>query len=233
MAEGRFVVQRLLARSRYVTRSVLLTPTAFSALSRSVAPEALARVPVYIAGQPVLDQIAGFNIHRGCLALAERPCIPPLDAAALAEVRRVIVLEGVNNPDNVGGIFRSAAAFDVDVIVLGPACGDPLYRKAIRTSMAATLDVPYRVSTDWPGALAMIRAAGLRLLALTPRSRGVALDSLSAGGRVALLLGSEGGGLSEQAFQHADQQVHIRTSDRVDSLNVTVAASIAMHHLFR
>jgi tRNA G18 (ribose-2'-O)-methylase SpoU len=233
VAEGRFVVQRLLARPGYVTRSVLLTPTAFSALTRAVAREALARVPVYIADQDVLDDIAGFSIHRGCLALAERPCIATLDSSGLAEARRVVVLEGVNNPDNVGGIFRSAAAFDVDVIVLGPACGDPLYRKAIRTSMAATLDVPYRMSTDWPGTLAVIRAAGLRVLALTPRSRGVALESLSTGGRVALLLGSEGEGLSEQALEHADQHVHIRMSDRVDSLNVTVAASIAMHHFFR
>lgn len=233
VAEGRFVVQRLLTRPRYVTRSVLLTPTAFSALSRSVGSDALARVPVYIAEQDVLDRITGFNIHRGCLALAERPRVASVDPAALTGARRVVVLEGVNNPDNVGGIFRSAAAFDVDVIVLGPACGDPLYRKAIRTSMAATLDVPYLVSTDWPGSLAVIGAAGLRLLALAPRSRGVALDSFSTGGRVALLLGSEGEGLSDQAFHHADEQVHIRMSDRVDSLNVTVAASIAMHHFFR
>lgn len=232
VAEGRWVVERLLMRPRYRTRSVLVTATAHAALSRAVGDAALARAPVYVVEQSLMDQVVGFNIHRGCLALAERPDTRALVPELLAESRRVVVLEGVNNPDNVGGIFRSAAAFDVDLVVLGPACGDPLYRKAIRTSMAATLDVPYASAAQWPDALEMLRAAGLRVLALTPGSDATPLESVDTTNRIALVLGTEGSGLTRPVLDHADQRVRIRMSTKVDSLNVTVAASIAMHHCF-
>lgn len=232
VAEGRFVVERLLARPNYVTRSVLVSPTAFAALSRQIDGGLLHTVPVYVADQAVVDSIVGFNVHRGCLALAERPALASLQPAPLSRASRMLVLEGVNNPDNVGGIFRSAAAFNVELIVLGPACGDPLYRKAIRTSMAATLDVPYLTSPDWPGALDVIRACGFHVLALTPRSSAVPLESLTRSDRLALLLGTEGAGLTDGALARADTHARIQISARVDSLNVTIAASIAMHHFF-
>jgi tRNA G18 (ribose-2'-O)-methylase SpoU len=177
-----------------------------------------------------MDQIVGFNIHRGCLALARRPPLVTLAPDSLRAVRRVVVLEGVNNPDNVGGMFRSAAAFGIDLIVLGPGCGDPLYRKAIRTSMAATLDVPYVSSGPWPDALRTLSAAGLRILALTPASDAPPLRSMAIDQRVALLVGTEGAGLTLDAVANADMRVRIPMTGRVDSLNVTVAASIAMHH---
>jgi tRNA G18 (ribose-2'-O)-methylase SpoU len=232
VAEGRFVVERLLTRPHYQTHSILVTPTAHAALLQTAAAAALARIPVYVAEQAVLDEIVGLHIHRGCLALAARPAAEILDPGALTRLSRVVVLEGVNNPDNVGGIFRSAAAFDVELIVLGPGCGDPLYRKAIRTSMAATLDVPYVSSGDWPHALDVMKEAGMRVWALTPDASGAALEAIAVPERVALLCGTEGAGLSGPALERADVSVHIRMSGRVDSLNVTVAASIAMHHCF-
>jgi tRNA G18 (ribose-2'-O)-methylase SpoU len=232
VAEGRWVVQRLLARSRFITRSVMVTPTALAALSPTNGEGGTDRtVPTYVVEQTVMDQIVGFNIHRGCLAVAERPPVAVLSADTLSDARRVVVLEGVNNPDNIGGIFRSAAAFGVDVVVLGPACGDPLYRKAIRTSMAATLDVPYVASGAWPGALDIVRAAGLLVVALTPDAP-AAIDTISPQQRLAFVLGTEGAGLTPGALTFTDVQLCIPMTGRVDSLNVTVAASIALQRAF-
>ena len=211
---------------------MLVTPTAFAALQTVIDARALAAVPVYVVEQSAMDDIVGFNIHRGCLALAERPAVAALTTHPLSNVSRVLALEGVNNPDNVGGIFRSAAAFGVELVVLGPACGDPLYRKAIRTSMAATLDVPYVTSGPWPDALDTLRGAGLSLLALTPGRSAVSLEDVKATGRTTLMLGSEGAGLTSDALARADAHVRIAMTDSVDSLNVTVAASIAMYRLF-
>jgi tRNA G18 (ribose-2'-O)-methylase SpoU len=230
VAEGRWVVERLLARPRYELHSVLVTPTALAALRRAVDPAPLTSTSIFVVDQHVMDQIVGFHIHRGCLALAKRPPARVLDDALLHTATRVLLLEGVNNPDNVGGIFRSASAFDVDLIVLGPACGDPLYRKAIRTSMAATLDVPFVRSGDWPAAIDLVRTSGFQVVALTPAIDALPLRDAVVTSRVALMLGSEGPGLTAAALERADVRVRIETSDRVDSLNVTVAASIAMHH---
>jgi tRNA G18 (ribose-2'-O)-methylase SpoU len=233
VAEGRWVVERLLSRPRYNVHSVLVTPTAGAALARVVDAAALVRQPIYVVDQPVMDGIVGFNIHRGCLALAERPPVNTLAAMSLATLTRVLVLEGVNNPDNVGGIFRSASAFGIDLVVLGPGCGDPLYRKAIRTSMASSFDVPYASSGEWPEALDTLRRAGLQVIALTPEVNAVALETMPPSDRIALLVGTEGAGLTAAALSHADVRVRIAMSDRVDSLNATVAASIAMHHFAR
>ena len=230
VAEGRWVVQRLLARRQFVTRSVLVTETAHRALSAAVDAITLSDTAVYVVEQQLMNLIVGIDIHRGCLALAERPPRHALTRERARQAKRVVVLEGVNNPDNVGGIFRSAAAFDVDLIVLGPGAGDPLYRKAIRTSMAATLDVPYVESGDWPAALDILRSAGLRVIALTPARDATRLDALPVTERTALLLGTEGAGLTPAALARADERGRIQTSERVDSLNVTVAASIALHH---
>jgi tRNA G18 (ribose-2'-O)-methylase SpoU len=228
VAEGRFVVRRLLTSPRFTARSVLVTPVAFDAI-RDVVPPTL---PCYVVDQPTMDSVAGFNVHRGCLALAERPDLPGVDQIPLETLGRVVVLEGVGNPDNIGGIFRSAAAFGAELVVLGPGCGDPFYRKAIRTSMAATLDVPIAIAGEWPAALDTLRVRGLRVVAFTPAADAAALDELSHDGRLALLFGTEGEGLSAAALAIATHRVRIRTTDRVDSLNVTVAASIGMHHCF-
>jgi tRNA G18 (ribose-2'-O)-methylase SpoU len=207
---------------------VLVTPVAFDAI-RDVVPSSL---PCYVVDQQTMDSTVGFNIHRGCVALADRPDLPGIEQIDLTTLGRVIVLEAVSNPDNIGGIFRSAAAFGAELVVLAPGCGDPFYRKAMRTSMAATLDVPIAIASEWPDALETLRARGLRVVALTPAAEATPLEEHSCSGRTALLFGTEGAGLSAPALARADRLVHIRTTDRVDSLNVTVAASIAMHHCF-
>ena len=191
--------------------------------------------PVYVVEQPLMNQLAGFNMHRGCVALAHRPGRQTLAACNLASLARVLVLEGVNNPDNVGGLFRSAAAFGVDAVVLGPSCGDPLYRKAIRTSMAATLQVPFVDAGAWPGALHELRRHGLGVLALTPAADARPLDTIRREdiARCALIVGNEGEGLSAGAIDAANDAVRIDMRGGVDSLNVVVAASIAMHEFFR
>jgi tRNA G18 (ribose-2'-O)-methylase SpoU len=231
VAEGRLVVRRLLPNHRFRTRSVLVTDAAFAALA-----EVLERAPVdvFVIDQHMMNEVAGFNIHRGCLALAERPKPRLLTDLPLDDVRRVVVLEGVNNPDNVGGIFRSAAAFDVDAVVLGPACSDPLYRKSVRTSMAATLAVPFVDAGPWPDALGVLRAHGLHVIALTPASDAIPIEALSRQlKRVAVAVGAEGEGLSSAAMRAADQRVRITMTGPADSLNVTVAASIALHWVQR
>jgi tRNA G18 (ribose-2'-O)-methylase SpoU len=233
VAEGRLVVQRLLASCLWRTESVLVTPTAHDHLALRFA-ESNAAAPIFIVDQAVMNDLAGFNIHRGCLALAARPEERVLSETALASSSRALILEGVNNPDNVGGIFRSAAAFGVDLVVLGPGCGDPLYRKAVRTSMAATLEVPFVSAGPWPDAIARMRSSGFTVVALTPDAQeGPLAAILPSASRIALLVGAEGDGLSRAALDTADVRARIPMTARVDSLNVTTAASIAMYHIFR
>jgi tRNA G18 (ribose-2'-O)-methylase SpoU len=194
--------------------------------------EAIAqRVPVYLCDAGAFLPITGFNIHRGCLAIARRPVAASVDRIA-AGARRLVVLERVANADNVGGVFRNAAAFGVDGVVLSAACCDPLYRKAIRTSMAATLTVPYAQDDQWPSALARIRAERLTIVALTPSADAVdlaAFASRARASRLALVLGAEGGGLTPAVEAAADVRVRIPIRPEVDSLNVAVAAGIALY----
>ena len=228
MAEGRLVVERLLALPRWKTHSVLVTKTAAESLSATLDRTDAA---VYIADQSLMNAIAGFDIHRGCLALAARPPARTLDRALAEQARRVLILEGVNNPDNVGGLFRSAEAFGVDLVVLGPGCGDPLYRKAIRTSMASTLAVPFVEAGAWPEAITMLRGARFQVIALTPSDDALAIAEITAARpKVAVLAGAEGFGLSEAAMAASDVRARIPMSGTIDSLNVTTAASIALYH---
>ncbi|HUQ86193.1 MAG TPA: RNA methyltransferase [Vicinamibacterales bacterium] len=229
VAEGRLVVRRLLDLQDWSIESILLTQPAAEALA-DILPKTTA--PIYIADQAVMNGVAGFNIHRGCLALVKRPQTATLDRIAAGPLSRVLVLEGVNNPDNVGGLFRSAAAFGIDLVVLGPDTGDPLYRKAIRTSMGATLSLPFVKTAQWPGAIVDLRTDGFTVIALTPALSAAALDEIFPHAKLALLVGSEGSGLSEAAMRAATLRIRIPTTPDVDSLNVTTAASIAMYHCF-
>ena len=231
VVEGRLVLPRLLAEHRFRLRLALLTRAAYHALGDTAA-EAAARAPIYLVEPAVMEGITGVAIHRGCLALAERPADLAVDELPLPAMRRLLVLEGVNNPDNVGGLFRSAAAFGVDAVILGPDCGDPLYRKAIRTSMGGTLRLPFATARAWPDDLVGLRQRGWPVLALTPAPGATALDDIARHQpRAALLVGAEGPGLSPAALAAADQRVRIAMPGGGDSLNVTVAASIALHHL--
>ena len=226
VAEGRFVVQRLLAARRFRVRSLLVTPTALSAIE----PDADPAITIYVAERPVLASITGFDFHRGCLALAERPLMPPLEALV---GDRLLALEGIGNPDNMGGLFRVAAAFGVCGVLLDPTSGDPLYRKAIRTSMGAALTVPFTRIEQWPNALRDLQARGYNVLALTPRLDAPPITTVTpaAFARFVLLVGAEGAGLTDAALRAADMHLRISMAPGVDSLNVTVAAGIALSRL--
>ena len=224
VAEGRRVVERLLLSPAFAVESVLVTPPACAALQS--APEVLAArpdVPIYLVPQDVMSRVAGFHIHRGCLALAKRPILPAWDTLA-AGARLMIVLEQLGDADNVGSTFRCAAAFGADAVLLGPGCADPLYRKAIRTSMGAALVVPFAVLDDatpaWPGALRALRADRWD----------VVRDGSS---RLALVFGHEGDGLSPQALDACTHLARIPMAPGVDSLNVAVSVGVALHDVTR
>ena len=229
VAEGRLVVRRLIDLQHWEIDSILVTQPAADALV-DILPKT--KAPVYIGSQELMNGLAGFNIHRGCLALVRRPDTPTLDRIAAGPLSRVLVLEGVNNPDNVGGLFRSAAAFGIELVVLGPDSGDPLYRKAIRTSMGATLSIPFVQAPQWPGAIRDLRLDGFTVVALTPAMQAAPLEEIFPHAKLALLVGSEGSGLTEPAMDAATLRIRIPTTPDVDSLNVTTAASIAMYHCF-
>ncbi len=180
VAEGRQVVRRVIEDGRYRVESVLVNEAALRDLEPAMA--ALAPdVPIMVCAAESLEDIAGYDVHRGCLALVHRPPPASVDALAVASTL-LVVLEGVSNADNVGGVFRNAAAFGVDGVLLSPTCCDPLYRKAIRTSMAATLRVPFARAgaDDWPAALTSVKAAGFTIVALTPRQPSETLDAFNS-----------------------------------------------------
>ena len=234
VAEGRLVVRRVIEDGRYRVRSMLLNEAAARSLEPAIAA-VMAHVPIYVCDADDFLGITGHDFHRGCLALIERPPALSIDDV-MGDARLVVVLEAVGNADNVGGVFRDAAAFDAAGVILSPTCCDPLYRKAIRTSMGAALRVPFARAHDWPGALAQVRAAGFTIVALTPRQPSESLDAFGSRprpDRVALVVGAEGAGLTPAVEATADYRVRIPTSDGVDSLNLAVAAGIALYALAR
>lgn len=226
VAEGRLVVGRLVEAGHRVT-AVLVNDASRRALDRQLSSLADG-VPVYVCETGDFESVTGFHLHRGCLALAERPA-----AALPEEVMRgcdhLVVLEGVTDADNVGSAFRNAAAFGARV-VLSPTCCDPLYRKAIRTSMGSVMSTKYARLPNWPDDLASVKAAGFALVALTLRERAIDLGACPRPPRVALLVGTEGPGLSTAAEQMADLVVRIPISRDVDSLNLATATGIALHY---
>ncbi len=230
VAEGSRVVRRLLAGGRFHARSVLVTDAGLAALSDA----ALDGLPVYVVAERTIRDVVGFDFHRGCLAAGDRGVEP--SAGDLLRGRLLVVLERTTNPDNVGAIFRSALAFGAGGVLLSPGCADPLYRKAIRVSMAATLRVPFARLRDWPGALEAVRAAGFTIVALAPDG-GVDLDELGSARplpeRVALVVGAEDDGLSAGARAVADLAVAIRMAPGDHSLNAATAAAIALHRCAR
>jgi tRNA G18 (ribose-2'-O)-methylase SpoU len=224
VAEGEVVVRVLATRSPLEIRSFLLEERRLDAM-RDVIDRAEA--PVYVVPQRVMDDVVGFAIHRGVLALGERG--PARAAADLVQNARIVVgLVGLTNHDNVGGIFRSAAAFGADAVLLDAATCDPLYRKAIRVSAGAALLVPFARVADAFELIDLARASGLEPIALTPRGE-EALTDLPPG-RYALLLGTEGPGLPDAVLERT-RRVRIDMPGDLDSLNVGVAGAIALHHV--
>lgn len=241
MAEGELVVRQLIG-SRLRTRSVLLTPSRLRTMRDAL--ELLPRdVPIFTAPQDVMDAITGFHIHRGVLAAGERPAAPDLDAL-LASARTLVVLEDLANHDNVGGIFRTAAAIagtpagpdNVQTgaaVLCSPRTCDPLYRKAIRVSVGAALHLPFAMLEEWPEGLRRVSRAGFRVVALTPVPDARPITELMPDPRqkTALLVGTEGAGLSAAALAAADVRARIAMKPPMDSLNVVVATGIALHWL--
>lgn len=231
VAESRLVVRELLAHRRLFTRSLLVTPAALDSLG-DLLQDRLHDLPVYVAPHQFLRRVVGFNVHRGCLALGERPArTSDAHLPVLASGRLVVVLEQVGNPDNIGSIFRNAAAFGAAAVLLGPHCCDPLYRKAIRTSMGATLRVPCGAIDDWPDGLGRLHELGFSTVALTLDADAETLQAFAADApsRIALLLGTEGAGLSDDAAARVDHRVRIPIAAGVDSLNVATASGIALY----
>ena len=226
VAEGVNVVERLLASS-YRVRAVVGVPARLEALAPQLAG---LDVPVLSLDKWLLSQVVGFRVTRGILASADRPT--PRDPDELIRTSaRLAVLESLNDFENLGALFRNAAAFGVDGVLLDPHCADPLYRRSVRVSMGNVLRVPFAVLPGrWPGALDRVRAHGHRLLALTPRGE-QDLRGLDVPARWALLLGAEGPGLTPATLAAADARVRIPMADGVDSLNVATAAAVAFAQL--
>ena len=224
LAEGQLVMRRA-AQAGCPPRSLLLAPNRVDDL----LPELAALdCPVYVASPEVLLAVTGFHVHRGALGSFGRLPLPS-PADVLATARRILVLEEVNSPTNLGAIFRSAAGLGMDAVLLSPTCCDPLYRRAVRVSMGEVLAVPYAYLPAWPTALNTVREAGFRILALTPADDAVPLDqvAIADGDRIAVLLGAEGPGLSEAAQAASDVRVRIPMAAGVDSLNVAAATAVA------
>jgi tRNA G18 (ribose-2'-O)-methylase SpoU len=220
VVESVHAVRRLLESGRGV-RSVLVTPTQLDALREALDGT---DAPVYVAPIDVLRNVVGFDLHRGAVACATRWELPAA-ADVLRGTRRVVVCEGLNDHENLGVLFRNAAALGMDAVVLDAESADPFYRRCVRVSIGHVCTVPW---TRF-GALPDVRAAGLSLVALTPAPDAISIDDVDWPARTALMFGAEGPGLSDDALAAADLRVRIPMRAGVDSLNIASAAAIAFH----
>lgn len=230
VVEGHTALGRA-ARSHYRLRSVLCLPGRLAAVDDALYG-LIEPPPVYVAERAVLAATAGFDVHRGVLALAERGLPRSVDEVLTPAAHTVVVLEGLSDQENVGAIARSARGLGVDGLLLDPTSADPLGRRAVRVSMGELLHLPWARATPWPGALAELERAGWRTFALTPADDALDLGDVARepGDRVAIVVGAEGPGLSEPAMQAATR-VRIPMAGGVDSLNVGHAVAVAAWHL--
>lgn len=232
MAEGRRVIERALAVG-HRPRSLLVEhkrlPQAQALLTGITGAE---QVPIYAGGSDLVRSVTGYRVHRGFLAAMERPA-PLALSDVLPAAARVLVLEDLVDHTNVGAAFRNAAALGFDAVLVSPRCADPLYRRSIKVSMGAVLSMPWAVAAPWPDSLADLRAAGFLVAALTPAASAEALADLAATGpgRIALLLGTEGDGLSPAAVAGSDVPVRIPMFSGIDSLNAAAATAVACYAL--
>ena len=227
IAEGVLVVQRMLA-SRFTPRALLGTDRRLAELGADLHGVS---APYYRVEADVMAEVVGFHLNRGVLASASRAA--ELSVAQVLEgARTIAVLEGVNDHENLGSIFRNAAGLGVDAVIFGSGCADSLYRRAVRVSMGHALLVPFARAARWPADLHVLRDAGFRLLAMTPDEGAPrladAMDGL-ADGKVAILVGAEGPGLQEHTMRASDVRVRIAMARGTDSLNVATAAALAFY----
>jgi tRNA G18 (ribose-2'-O)-methylase SpoU len=228
LAESLLVMQRAIAAG-HRPRSVL-------ALGASVADAVQATagfdIPIFSGPPALLEELTGYLLHRGLIASMHRPELPSPESL-LADARRIVILEDVVDPTNVGAIFRSVAAIGADAVLVTPRCSDPFYRRAIRVSMGTVLQVPWTRVGDWASTRELLTASGFHLaaLALSPGSIALREFAESAPDRVALVLGTEGDGLTAEALAAADTIVTIPMAHGIDSLNVAATAAVAMYAL--
>jgi len=233
IAEGIKVITRAVAAG-YPVRSILLGKSRLAGLT--ALGGAAGTAPVYVVPDEVAESLTGYRVHRGALAALGRKPLPEA-RAVIADARRIVVLEDLVDHGNVGAIFRCAAALGVDAVVLSPRCADPLYRRSVKVSMGAVFAIPYARMAGWYDGLTELKSSGFRVLALTPDERAAPMaTALHDTSRVALLLGTEGDGLSAHWLHEADEAVRIPMNPAaraagVDSLNVVAAAAIACHLL--
>jgi tRNA G18 (ribose-2'-O)-methylase SpoU len=225
IAESTKVIDRALAVG-HRPRSVLLQQKWLDELGPLLAGF---DIPVFLASPELLENITGFVMHRGALASMHRPQLPD-PAVLLRDARRVVVLEDIVDHTNVGAIFRAVAGLGADAVFVTPRCADPLYRRSVRVSMGAVLQVPWTRLAEWPDAASQLHDAGFTIAALALDERAVTLDAFAADppARVALLLGTEGDGLSHGALEGSDVVVTIPMARNVDSLNVAAASAVAL-----
>lgn len=231
IAEGVLVVQRMVA-SRFTPHAFLGVDKRLRELTPTLSVDEMAGVPFYRASAAVMAEIVGFHLNRGVLAVARRP--EPLTLAeVLAGARTVAVLEGVNDHENIGSIFRNAAGLGVDAVIFGGSCSDPLYRRSVRVSMGHVLLVPFAHVESWPSDLEVLRDNNFRIISLTPDSAAVPLSQAVDAERVAFMVGAEGPGLSETAMRSGDVRARIPMARGTDSLNVATAAALAFYERAR
>lgn len=232
VVEGRTNVEELVSRSAFRTRSVFVSETALNAMS-DVWADVEPAVPIYYAAQSVMDKVVGFHLHRGCLAVGERSEDLPLEEVA-ANARILVAMEDLTDVDNVGSIFRNSLALGADGVLLSPRCCDPLYRKSIRVSMGAALQLPFGRAKAWPDDLVKLRGQGFSVVALDPGSRSVELEPFIEAGapeKMVLVVGTEGAGLTKELLEAADACVRIPMRPGSDSVNVATALAIALQRL--
>ncbi len=225
IAESTKVISRALAAG-HRPRSALLQQKWLDELVPLLADH---DIPVYLAEPELLETITGFVMHRGSLASMHRPVLPSV-AELLADARRVVVLEDIVDHTNVGAIFRAVAGLGADAVLVTPRCTDPLYRRSVRVSMGTVLQVPWTRIAEWPDGASQLHDAGFTIAALALDEGAVTLDAFAADPpeRVALLLGTEGDGLSHGALEGSDVTVTIPMARGVDSLNVAAASAVAL-----
>lgn len=229
IAESHKVIARAIAAG-HIPRSVLLAEKWLPAMEELLAP--FPDVPVYLGEPAVLEALTGYHLHRGALAAMHRPELPDM-AKLLENATRVVILEDIVDHTNVGAIFRAAAGLGVDAVLVSPRCADPLYRRSVRVSMGTVLQVPWTRMPEWPEAREILSAAGFHVAALALDDRAITLDAFSADipAKLAIMLGSEGDGLSAAALHHTDSTVIIPMLHGVDSLNVASASAVALWEL--
>jgi tRNA G18 (ribose-2'-O)-methylase SpoU len=226
VAEGLLAIEALAGTGWPVTRA-LVTPSRAESHGDLLDQLAARGAEILVAERTVIDEVGGFPIHRGMLAVAPRPA-PRSWQTIAARSHRLFLVEEVNDLENMGALFRVAAAFGVDGVILSPRCADPLYRRCVRVSTGSTLRVPFAVAPDWPAPLGDLAGDGWLSVALSPRGA-VDISEVGAPERLALVLGAEGPGLADVTIGTCAMTARIEMSQGIDSLNVAVAAAVAAH----